>query len=84
MKATADTIEELADKAGINKDELVKTVAQWNQYCEDGYDPAFYRPAKTLTPDQRVPRSIRATARPPCSTPTAACARNELRLILDT
>ena len=49
---TADTIEELADKAGINKAELVKTVAQWNEYCEAGSDPAFFRPAKTLTPHQ--------------------------------
>lgn len=52
---TADTIEELADKAGINKAELVKTVEQWNKYCEDGYDPAFYRPAKTLTPIKGAP-----------------------------
>ena len=52
---TANTIEELADKAGINKEELVKTVAKWNEYCEEGYDPAFYRPEKTLTPIKGAP-----------------------------
>ena len=52
---TANTIEELADKAGINKAELVKTVAQWNEYCEAGSDPAFFRPAKTLTPIKGAP-----------------------------
>lgn len=52
---TADTIEELADKAGINKAELVKTVEQWNEYCEAGSDPAFFRPAKTLTPIKGAP-----------------------------
>lgn len=46
----ADTLEELAEKAGINAEELVKTVDLWNQYCEAGEDPAFFRPAKTLTP----------------------------------
>ncbi len=52
---TADSIEELADKAGINKTELVDTVNRWNQYCADGYDPAFFRPAKTLTAITKAP-----------------------------
>ena len=52
---TADSIEELAEKAGINKTELVDTVNRWNQYCADGYDPAFFRPAKTLTAITKAP-----------------------------
>ena len=34
----ADTIEELAEKAGIDKDGLVETVNNWNDYCEHGRD----------------------------------------------
>lgn len=52
---TADSIEELADKAGINKAELVRTVKLWNRYCEEGEDPAFFRPEKTLTPIVTAP-----------------------------
>ncbi|MCR5582123.1 MAG: FAD-binding protein [Eggerthellaceae bacterium] len=52
---TANTIEELASKAGIISEELVKTVELWNQYCEAGEDPAFHRPAKTLTPITKAP-----------------------------
>ena len=52
---TANSIEALADKAGINKKELVATVKLWNQYCKDGYDPAFFRPEKTLTPITKAP-----------------------------
>ena len=34
----ADTIEELAEKAGINKENLVDTIEKWNSYCEHGRD----------------------------------------------
>ena len=51
----ANSIEELAEKAGIYKDELVKTVDIWNRYCEDGYDPSFFRPDWTLTPIKTAP-----------------------------
>jgi flavocytochrome c len=39
----ADTIEELAEKAGINKENLVQTVQNWNRYVDEGYDPEFKR-----------------------------------------
>lgn len=46
----ADSIEELAEATGMPADELVKTVAQWNEFVERGEDLAFYRPVDTLTP----------------------------------
>jgi fumarate reductase flavoprotein subunit len=48
----ADSIEELAEKAGINRDGLIKTIAEYNQACESGRDkvlntkPRYLRPAK--------------------------------------
>ena len=46
----ADTIEELSAATEMPPDELVKTVAQWNEFVERGEDLAFYRPADTLVP----------------------------------
>ena len=45
---TADTIEELAELAGMPADELVKTVEQWNECVEAGEDVYFHRPANTM------------------------------------
>ncbi len=44
----ADTIEELAAQMHVPGDELVATVALWNQYCSAGKDASFYRPPSTL------------------------------------
>ena len=44
----ADTLEELAEKAGINADNLVKTVADYNGYCETGVDEEFGKSAQYL------------------------------------
>ena len=51
----ADTIEELAETIGVPSEELVATVAEWNTYCEDGQDKAFYRPESTLNPVATAP-----------------------------
>ena len=37
----AETIEELADLTGINKDRLLKTYADYNRYCENCRDEEF-------------------------------------------
>ena len=37
----ADTIAELAEHAGLDAAALEAAVAQYNQYCADGYDPDF-------------------------------------------
>lgn len=52
---TADSIESLASQIGLPKDELSKTVSYWNEICERGEDPAFYRPASTLVPIDTPP-----------------------------
>lgn len=44
----ADTIEGLANLIDVPENELVRTVDQWNQYCESGADLSFFRPVTTL------------------------------------
>lgn len=39
----ADTLEELAEKTGIDKEGLLAEVAKWNQFCADGEDKDFHR-----------------------------------------
>lgn len=39
----ADTLEELAEKTGIDKDGLLAEVTKWNQFCADGVDKDFHR-----------------------------------------
>ncbi len=44
----ADTIEAVANKAGVNGAELAKTVAKYNGYVKAGKDADFNRPAKFM------------------------------------
>lgn len=37
------TVKELADAAGINADQLDRTVAQYNLHAREGHDPEFHR-----------------------------------------
>ena len=48
----ADTLEELAKKAGINAENLVKTVAKWNEFCKKGTGDEMGRP--TCMDDHRL------------------------------
>ena len=48
----ADTIEELAKKAGINPTNLVKTVEKWNEFCKKGTGDEMGRP--TCMDDHRL------------------------------
>ncbi|MCL2826104.1 MAG: FAD-dependent oxidoreductase [Eggerthellaceae bacterium] len=50
----ADTLEELADKAGIDRAALADTVAKWNAACAAGADGEFGR-EKQLTPIETAP-----------------------------
>jgi fumarate reductase flavoprotein subunit len=50
----ADTIEELAQKAGINEDVLVDTVDEYNDFC-DGVDEEFFKDKKYLRPLMKAP-----------------------------
>ncbi len=51
----AGTIEELAELVGLPVEELVATVEQWNRYCDEGKDEAFYRPIEYMQPIQTAP-----------------------------
>jgi fumarate reductase flavoprotein subunit len=50
----ADTIEELAEKAGIDVDNLLDTVDEYNDYC-DSVDEEFFKPKKYLRPITKAP-----------------------------
>lgn len=54
--ASADTIEELAEKLGLDPEILSKSVEDWNAVCEKGEDDALYPyDAKWLVPIQTAP-----------------------------
>jgi fumarate reductase flavoprotein subunit len=46
----ADTLEELAQKMGIEPDVLQKTVDEYNRFCEKGHDDVFAKDPKFLRP----------------------------------
>jgi fumarate reductase flavoprotein subunit len=46
----ADTLEELAEKAGIDKEGLVGMVAEYNGLCEQGEDTQFFKDPAMLLP----------------------------------
>lgn len=47
---TADSIEELCEKTGIDSIGLKKTIGEYNCACETGRDDIFYKDAKYLKP----------------------------------
>ena len=50
-----DTIEELADATGINKEHLLDEVAKYNRFCETGVDEDFGKAPRFLTPIDQGP-----------------------------
>lgn len=51
----ADTLEELAEKMGIDAANLASTVEKYNSYCENGFDLDFAKPSKYLAPVAQGP-----------------------------
>jgi fumarate reductase flavoprotein subunit len=51
----ADTIEELAQKAGIDVEGLVKQVEEYNEMCENGYDELFEKERNYMQPIEKGP-----------------------------
>ena len=43
-----DTIEDLAKAINLDPDVLTRTVAEYNEVCDKGFDPLFFKPAKYL------------------------------------
>ena len=44
----ADTLEELAEKMGVNADSFVATIEHWNQMCDAGEDSDFHFPGSMM------------------------------------
>lgn len=53
--AQADTIEELAEKAGIDVEGLVAQVEEYNAMCEQGYDEIFEKDRVYMQPIEKGP-----------------------------
>jgi predicted oxidoreductase len=51
----ADTLEKLSDILGIDRAGLLKTIADYNRYCEEGFDWGYYKPESTLIPFREGP-----------------------------
>lgn len=51
----ADTIEELAEKLGLDAATLANTIATYNGYCETGVDLEYAKPANMLLPVSTPP-----------------------------
>ncbi len=46
----AETVEELAEKLGIDPEKLQETIDEYNEYCERGVDEKFHKDQKFLHP----------------------------------
>lgn len=49
------TLEELAAQIDVPAEELKKTVTNWNSFCDNGEDIAFFRPADTMQKIEQGP-----------------------------
>ena len=53
--AQADTIEELAEKAGIDVEGLVAQIEEYNEMCEAGFDEIFEKDRAYMQPIEKAP-----------------------------
>lgn len=51
----ADTIEELAEKAGIDLEGLIKQIEEYNEMCEAGFDEIFEKDRAYMQPIEKGP-----------------------------
>ena len=51
----ADTLEELADMMGVDKQAFLAQVEKYNGYCDAGYDPDFFKEPGLLFPIKEGP-----------------------------
>jgi succinate dehydrogenase/fumarate reductase flavoprotein subunit len=58
----ADTLEELAEKMGVDKKAFLETVKQYNEYCEKGSDMEMFKDKKYLVPIKKGPYFAITTA----------------------
>jgi fumarate reductase flavoprotein subunit len=46
----ADSLEQMVEQTGMNKDNLIKTIEEYNRFCDTGYDARFHKHHKFLRP----------------------------------
>lgn len=68
----ADTLEELADKAGIDQAGLLSEVARYNAFCRKGEDEDFGKNPRDLKPLKMVP-TMPSSGKWQLTAPSAAC-----------
>jgi hypothetical protein len=51
----SDTLEDLADKMGINKKNFVETIKKYNEDCANGLDTEFFKDEENLVPINKPP-----------------------------
>jgi fumarate reductase flavoprotein subunit len=51
----ADTLEELADKMGVDRKAFIATVKRYNELCSKGHDDDYYKQEKYLLPIEKSP-----------------------------
>jgi fumarate reductase flavoprotein subunit len=51
----ANTIEELADKMGVDRKTLVATVKRYNELCAKAHDDDYFKPSKYMLPVEKAP-----------------------------
>lgn len=51
----ADTLEELAEKMGVNKERFLETVEEYNDLCDNNWDDYFEKEPKYLNPIAKGP-----------------------------
>jgi fumarate reductase flavoprotein subunit len=51
----ANTLEELADKMGVDRKTFVATVKRYNELCAKGRDDDYYKPRKYMLPIEKAP-----------------------------
>lgn len=51
----ADSLEELAEKAGVCKEKMLQTVEEYNELCEGGCDSLFYKDSRFMRPITKAP-----------------------------
>ena len=55
MAVEADSLEELAEKIGVPKEEFLKTIADYNELCRQGKDTQFGKRQELLYPVMKPP-----------------------------
>jgi hypothetical protein len=51
----AQSVEELAEKTGLDKETLCTTVEDYNRYCEEGFDASCFKAKEYLVPFTKAP-----------------------------